>query len=72
MALPLVKPALEGHRRVTEELKTVIEELKVAMFLTGCKNIVDLARIPITITGQTKQILEQREFNIYEIVKRRY
>jgi isopentenyl-diphosphate delta-isomerase len=72
MALPLVKPALQGHEKVTEELKTVIEEFKIAMFLTGCKKPVDLVRIPITITGETKQILEQREFNVYEIVKRRY
>jgi isopentenyl-diphosphate delta-isomerase len=71
MALPLVKPALQGHEKVTAELKTVIEELKIAMFLTGCKNVIDLVRIPITITGETKQILEQREFNVHEIVKRR-
>ena len=72
MALPLLKPALQGHEKVTEELKAIIEELKIAMFLTGCKKVDDLVRIPIVVTGETKEILEQREFNVHEIVKRRY
>jgi len=72
MALPLLKPALQGHEKVTEELKTTIEELKIAMFLTGCKHVDDLVRIPITIIGETREILEQRDFNVYDIVKRRH
>ena len=72
MALPLLKPALQGHEKVTEELKAIIEELKIAMFLTGCKKVDDLVRIPIIFIGETKEILEQREFNVHEIVKRRY
>jgi isopentenyl-diphosphate delta-isomerase len=72
MALPLLKPALQGQEKVTEELKAIIEELKIAMFLTGSKKVEDLVRIPIAITGETKEILEQREFNVHEIVKRRY
>jgi len=72
MALPLLKPALQGYEKVIEELKMIIEELKIAMFLTGCKEINDLVKIPITILGETREILEQREFDVHEIVKRRY
>ncbi|RJS71517.1 type 2 isopentenyl-diphosphate Delta-isomerase [Methanophagales archaeon] len=76
-ALPFLKPALEsestGERgnadRVIEKIKEMGEELKVAMFLTGCKTVEELKEAEVIITGKTKEIAEQRGF--LERVKRK-
>jgi len=64
VALPLVAPALKGKKEVTDKLNTMIEELKVAMFLTGCRSIHDIQKAKIVITGMTREMLEQRGHNI--------
>jgi len=60
IALPLLAPALEGRDKVIKKLKTIIEELRVAMFLVGCQNIEALKNTDIVITGRTRDYLEQR------------
>lgn len=62
IALPLVAPALKGQDEVTNTLKLIIEELRVAMFLCGCRDIEELRKAPVVITGKTKEFLEQRGF----------
>lgn len=62
IALPLVAPALKSRNDVVDRLTLVIEELKVAMFLTGSRNVENLGNIPAVITGKTKEYLEQRGF----------
>lgn len=62
IALPLVAPALKSRDDVIDRLKVVIEELKVAMFLTGSRNVKEIGNTPAVITGKTKEFLEQRGF----------
>jgi isopentenyl-diphosphate delta-isomerase len=69
--LPLLKPAFKGTKYVLSEIMAVVEELKVAMFLTGCKTLPDLQQCPLVITGETGQILQQRGFNLAELQVRR-
>ncbi|MEM2924451.1 MAG: type 2 isopentenyl-diphosphate Delta-isomerase [Methanocellales archaeon] len=64
IALPLLKPALKSEVAVIEKLKLIMEELKVAMFLSGCACIEDLKKAQLVITGKTREFLEQRGFNI--------
>ncbi|MGZ4931466.1 MAG: type 2 isopentenyl-diphosphate Delta-isomerase [Halobacteriota archaeon] len=71
MGLPLLKPALKSPAHVINEIKAVIEELKVAMFLTGCKTLGDLTATPLIITGETAQTLQLRGFNLMTLQKRR-
>jgi isopentenyl-diphosphate delta-isomerase len=71
IGLPLLKPAFKGTKYVLSEIMAVVEELKVAMFLTGCKTLPDLKQCPLVITGETGQILEQRGFNLNEFQLRR-
>jgi len=38
----------------------VIDELRTAMFLTGSKNLEQLHKCPVTITGKTREWLVAR------------
>lgn len=70
-ALPFLKLAMESLNAdaIIKRIKEIAEELQVAMFLTGSKNLVDLKKAELVITGKTREIMEQRGF--LEHVKRR-
>jgi isopentenyl-diphosphate delta-isomerase len=74
-ALPFLKPAMEndsvkgGVDEVIAKIKELGEELKVAMFLTGCKNTIDLKDAEVIITSETREIMEQR--GVFERVMRK-
>jgi len=72
IALPLVAPALKGQKDVVDKLTLLIEELRVAMFLCGCKTIEELGNTPVVITGKTKDFLEQRGFETGKFARKRY
>ncbi|MFH1328344.1 MAG: type 2 isopentenyl-diphosphate Delta-isomerase [Candidatus Bathyarchaeota archaeon] len=63
IALPLLKPALEGPKATITALRTLTAELKVAMFLTGAKKVENLKKIPVVITGKTADWLKARGIN---------
>ncbi len=71
IGLPLLKPALNGAAYVINEICAVVEELKVAMFLTGCKALNDLTRTPLIIQGDTAQTLQLRGFDLIKLQKGR-
>jgi isopentenyl-diphosphate delta-isomerase len=54
IALPLLKPAKLGKDAVIAWLKNFMDELKIAMFLTGCASIKDLHRAALVVTGDTR------------------
>ncbi len=72
IALPLVAPALKGQKDVVDKLTVITEELKVAMFLTGCRTVEELGNSPVVITGKTKEFLEQRGFETGKFARKRY
>ncbi len=59
MARALLEAANQSSDKVVEHLESVIHELKVTMFLTGSKNISELKREEIVITGRTREWVEQ-------------
>lgn len=61
MALPLLKPATKNVNQVRNFLNNIIEELRVAMFLTSSSTILSLKQTPFIIIGQTKEWLNQRK-----------
>ncbi len=71
IALPLVAPALKGQKDVIEKLNLIVEELKVAMFLSGCRTLRELGDAPVVITGNTKEFLEQRGFETIKFARKR-
>jgi isopentenyl-diphosphate delta-isomerase len=71
VALPLVAPALKGQKDVVEKLTLMIEELKAAMFLCGCRTVEEIGKAPVVITGNTKEYLDQRGFDTAMFARRK-
>ncbi len=71
IGLPLLKPALNGSKHVISEINAVVEELKVAMFLTGSTALNDLTNTPLIITGETAQTLQLQGFDLTRLQERR-
>jgi len=59
MALPLLKPAMKDDKALFDVIDTIHHELTVAMFLTGSACIADLKKVPLHITGRTRQMIEK-------------
>lgn len=64
MALPFLKAAHQGHHQLRKFVNGFVRELKTAMFLTGCRTIDDLRRIPLVVGGHSRIWLQQRGINI--------
>ncbi|HYB58989.1 MAG TPA: type 2 isopentenyl-diphosphate Delta-isomerase [Candidatus Acidoferrales bacterium] len=71
VGLPLLRLAFEGPESVINEIAAINEELRVAMFLTGCRTLAELKTRPLIITGKTKEMLQQRGFNVADLQVRR-
>ena len=52
--------AREGYRSLLEEMQTIVEELKAAMFLTGSKSIESLRTKKYLVSGRLKDWLEYK------------
>ncbi|MGD0423763.1 MAG: type 2 isopentenyl-diphosphate Delta-isomerase [Candidatus Bathyarchaeia archaeon] len=63
LALPMLKSATAGERSVIARLTIVVEELRNALFLTGSRNIEELRKAPLVITGDTYLWLSERGFD---------
>ena len=60
LALPLLRYAVAGKEVLEENILTIIESLKTAIFLTGSKNLIELRKTPVVVTGETLDWLRQR------------
>ncbi len=69
-ALPFVGPAMKGKDEVVSSIQHMLNELKVAMFLCGCKDTNDLHLAPAVISGWTREYLELRGFNVKDLALR--
>jgi isopentenyl-diphosphate delta-isomerase len=69
-ALPFVAPAMKGKDEVVKSISSLLDELKVAMFLCGCKDVKKLHSAPIIITGWTREYMELRGFDAKEFALR--
>ncbi|HEV2520721.1 MAG TPA: type 2 isopentenyl-diphosphate Delta-isomerase [Thermoplasmata archaeon] len=53
----ILKAASSSFAATREELELLVHEFKVAMFLTGSKNVGELSAAPYVLTGETRQWL---------------
>lgn len=60
MARVLLKNALESSEKTKQQLEEIIDELKIAMLLSGCKNIEELKKAKYVLKGELKDWKEQR------------
>lgn len=59
-ALPFLKAAAISDIAVEEKLKEFIAQLKIAMVLTGCKNLAELKKSKYVLSGYVKEWKAQR------------
>ena len=69
-ALPFVAPAMKGKDEVIKSISKLLDELKVAMFLCGCRDVKKLHSSPVIITGHTREYIEVRGFDAKEFALR--
>ena len=60
VAMPLLKSLSRGRNETKENLLSVIDELRTAMFLTGSRNLEQLHKCPVAVTGKTREWLVAR------------
>lgn len=60
MALPFLKAAHQNQDEVEHLVAKFERELKTAMFLTQSRSIFDLKKIPVIVTGKSREWLMQR------------
>jgi isopentenyl-diphosphate delta-isomerase len=58
LAKPMLEAAKQSADAVVKELRLIVEELKTAMFLTGCANLNDLAGAQCIVTRPTSDWME--------------
>jgi isopentenyl-diphosphate Delta-isomerase len=74
-ALPMLAPATKDSQSVVRAMSAYIRALKIAMFLTGCRDIPMLGRVPLVVLGRTREWLEARgydtrKFSVYRELAR--
>lgn len=55
VARAVLKEALESRKAVEEKLALIIDEMRIAMFLTGSRNVRELGNAQHIITGTTRE-----------------
>jgi isopentenyl-diphosphate delta-isomerase len=60
IARPLLAPAMESAKAVSDELEMIKAELRAAMFLTGSADLEALSRAKYIVSGESARWLERR------------
>ncbi len=63
-ALPMLKPATKDTKSVVKAMNPYLRALRISMFLTGCREIGQLASVPLVVLGRTGVWLEARGFDL--------
>jgi isopentenyl-diphosphate delta-isomerase len=71
MALPFLRAAVKSREAVSSLIEEVIQELRLAMFLTGSGNIGELKCKPLIILGRTGEWLSLRGIDPGRYARRR-
>lgn len=62
-ALPLLGPAMKSHEEVVKVVSRFLNELRVAMFLSGATDVKGLYNTDVIVTGRTREWLLARGFD---------
>jgi isopentenyl-diphosphate delta-isomerase len=71
IGLPFLGPAYSADlESLTSEIKRIIRELRIAMYLTGCKKVEDLPMSNLVIRGELAEWLRARGFETKDLARR--
>ncbi len=59
MAWTLLRAASKGYDRLSDEIGTILDELRAAVFLSGASSVREMGHRPPVLTGVTREIVEQ-------------
>lgn len=62
IAKPFLESAIKGEQELQMHIKSIIQELKVIMFLSGARNVMEMKHVPTLIAGRTAEWLRERGF----------
>jgi isopentenyl-diphosphate delta-isomerase len=71
LALPVLKAAARGEKALRKFLENFLTELKVTMFLSGCRRVKELREAELVVTGRTREWLISRGFDLQRLGRRR-
>lgn len=64
VARPLLEAAMEGESKVDEWIDQFLEELRVAVWLTGGSRLEDLRDVPLVVTGELRTWLDDVGYSV--------
>ncbi len=70
MAKPFLEKAIQGRDALADYVDNIIREIRVAMFLVGARNVVELQRVPVLVLGRTAEWLRLRGFDLDDYATR--
>ena len=71
IAKPFLQKAVEGEEALQKHVEAIIAEVKICMFLVGARNVADMRRVPVVVTGWTSEWLKARGFDTAHLASRR-
>jgi isopentenyl-diphosphate delta-isomerase len=63
IAKPFLQKAVEGEEALEKYIEMIIDETKICMFLVGARNIAEMSKVPVVVTGRTAEWLRARGFS---------
>ena len=63
IAKPFLQKAVEGEEVLEKHIKTIIEEMRISMFLMGARSVAEMRGVPVVVTGWTAEWLRVRGFD---------
>lgn len=70
VARPLLEQAVRGHEHVIKWIRDFQLQLKIAMFLSGAKDIEELRKKPVVVTGKVREWTSLRGIEISNLARR--
>ncbi|MEM2896736.1 MAG: type 2 isopentenyl-diphosphate Delta-isomerase [Candidatus Bathyarchaeia archaeon] len=71
IALPLLKLVDLGKEELENKILTIIEELRLSMFLVGASDLDELKEAPLILTGKVREWILQRGFDLEAFAKKK-
>jgi isopentenyl-diphosphate delta-isomerase len=70
IAKPFLQKAIEGEEALEKHVETIIAETKICMFLVGARNVAEMKKAPVVITGWTSEWIRARGFDTFHLATR--